>query len=164
MRLKTRIKDTQYAVEVSGEGNTYDVLIDGQSHPVQLIFSDASHDVLLYRNICYDVVLVNQGGRYQVDVRNHFFDVEIEDPRRRSSQTASLGGDGRQVINARMPGRIVKILAAEGEAVAKGGGLLVLEAMKMQNELTAPRAGTVIQVAVREGDTVAIGQTLVVLE
>ncbi|MBP7799398.1 MAG: acetyl-CoA carboxylase biotin carboxyl carrier protein subunit [Thermoanaerobaculaceae bacterium] len=62
-----------------------------------------------------------------------------------------------------MPGRIVKVLVADGQTVAAGAGLVVLEAMKMQNELRAPRAGRVRQLAVCAGQTVEAGQTLLVV-
>ena len=163
-KFQVRIRDRLYDVAVTAEGSQYDVLIDGKSHPVDLIFSDASHGVLLVRHTCYDTVLVEQDGGYQVDVLNHVFDVEVLDPRRRSLQHAAMGTDGRQEIQAKMPGRIVKLLAAEGEEVAAGAGLLILEAMKMQNEIRAPRAGKITSVPVKEGDAVETGQTLLVLE
>jgi biotin carboxyl carrier protein len=62
-----------------------------------------------------------------------------------------------------MPGRIVKLLVAAGDQVAAGGGLLVMEAMKMENEIGAPHAGTVTRVLVRPGDTVERDATLVEL-
>jgi pyruvate carboxylase subunit B len=60
-----------------------------------------------------------------------------------------------------MPGRVVKILVSEGEVVARGAPTIIVEAMKMENELHAPTAGVVRRVAVREGDTVDAGQVLV---
>ena len=63
-----------------------------------------------------------------------------------------------------MPGKIVRLLVTEGETVAAGQGLLVVEAMKMQNEVKAPKAGRVISVAAREGTTAAAGEILAVIE
>jgi biotin carboxyl carrier protein len=63
-----------------------------------------------------------------------------------------------------MPGKVVRLLVREGDAVAAGQGLVVVEAMKMQNEMKASRAGRVAEVRVSDGDTVAAGDTLVVLE
>ena len=162
--FQVKVRERLYDVTVSTEGSHFDVLLDGESHPGELIFSDASHDVLLVRHTCYDALLVAQPGGYQVTVLNHAFDVEIRDPRKRSLQHAAMEGDGQQVIQAKMPGRIVKLLAAEGDEVAAGAGLLILEAMKMQNEIRAPRAGKVTSVSVKEGDAVESGQTMLVLE
>jgi biotin carboxyl carrier protein len=63
-----------------------------------------------------------------------------------------------------MPGKVVRLLTAPGAAVEAGQGLLILEAMKMQNELRSPRAGVVAALRVAEGDTVSTGQVLVTLE
>jgi len=164
MKFKARIGETVYALEVNREGRIFDVVIDGQSHPAALIFSDSSHDVILYRNICYDVVRVAQDGGYQVDVRNHYFDVEVQDPRQKSLRSSQLADGGRRHVQAAMPGRIVKIMVAEGDSVAEGQGLLILEAMKMQNEIKASRAGVVRSLAVQPGQAVDSGQLLLDLE
>ncbi|MES1206106.1 MAG: biotin/lipoyl-containing protein [Pseudomonadota bacterium] len=71
---------------------------------------------------------------------------------------------GPVTLRAPIPGRVVKVLATPGLAVAAGQALLVLEAMKMENELRAPRAGTVLSVHVAEGSTVDTGQALIVLD
>jgi biotin carboxyl carrier protein len=63
-----------------------------------------------------------------------------------------------------MPGKVVRLLIREGDTVDIGQGLIVVEAMKMQNEMKASRAGRVVEVCVRDGDTVTAGDTLVVLE
>ncbi|HSB13592.1 MAG TPA: acetyl-CoA carboxylase biotin carboxyl carrier protein subunit, partial [Bryobacteraceae bacterium] len=65
---------------------------------------------------------------------------------------------------APMPGKVVRVLAAEGDLVEAGQGLLVVEAMKMQNEVKAPKAGRVAALAAREGGTVAAGDVLAVIE
>jgi len=75
-----------------------------------------------------------------------------------------VGGAGAGTLRAPMPGRVVKVLVAEGQAVQKGDGIVVVEAMKMQNELAAPRDGVVKTVRVREGDSVERGAELVTLE
>jgi biotin carboxyl carrier protein len=67
--------------------------------------------------------------------------VEVRDPRAISSQGKSGLGEGRQTVNAPMPGKVVRLLVSEGDEVEAGAGLVVVEAMKMQNELKAPKAG-----------------------
>ena len=62
-----------------------------------------------------------------------------------------------------MPGKVIRVLVREGDAVEVGQGLVVVEAMKMQNEMKAARTGTVVEVRVRDGDTVSAGDALVVL-
>jgi biotin carboxyl carrier protein len=63
-----------------------------------------------------------------------------------------------------MPGKVVRVLAAVGDSVEAGQGILVVEAMKMQNELKAPRAGRVVSVSAKEGDTVAAGEVMAEVE
>ena len=75
----------------------------------------------------------------------------------------ALTGAGETAVNAPMPGKIVKLVAAEGAAVKAGDVLLILEAMKMQNEITAPAAGTVKAFNVAAGQNVKVGETLVVI-
>jgi len=87
--------------------------------------------------------------------------VELRDPRRWRRAGASFEAEGPQEIAAPMPGKIVKVLVAEGEEVQRDQGLLVIEAMKMQNELRAPRAGRVERVYAAEGSGVETGARLV---
>jgi biotin carboxyl carrier protein len=90
--------------------------------------------------------------------------VEVRDPRSFSRNRHAGIGHGRQTISAPMPGKVVRVLVREGDIVQAGAGLIVVEAMKMQNEHKAPKAGTVIRLSVQEGGTVAAGEPLVVIE
>lgn len=88
----------------------------------------------------------------------------LADPRDRRRGAGQNGDSGRRDIKAAMPGKVIKVLVAVGDAVEPAGGLLILEAMKMQNEVRSPGAGRVAAVRVQVGDTVASGQVLVTLE
>ena len=87
--------------------------------------------------------------------------VEVRDPRQWRRSGSAVEGDGPQEITAPMPGKIVKVLVTEGQDVARDQGLLVIEAMKMQNELRAPRAGRVTHIYATEGRGVESGARLV---
>jgi biotin carboxyl carrier protein len=106
----------------------------------------------------------------EVVLEGRRFNVEVLDARsaalRARVGAASGGGAGSPLseVRAPMPGRIVRTLAAPGDAVEAGRGLVVMEAMKMQNEIRAPRAGTVKSIAVREGARVPAGALLATLE
>ncbi|HPC82637.1 MAG TPA: acetyl-CoA carboxylase biotin carboxyl carrier protein subunit [Thermoanaerobaculaceae bacterium] len=163
MKLQARFRDRVHTVEVNREGQRFTVLVDGVPHELDLVFSDASHDVLLIDNSCYDVVSVARPGGYHVNVFNRFFDIDILDHRSRALGGGETAAGGDRPVRAAMPGRIVKVLVEDGQEVAAGAGLVVLEAMKMQNELRAPRAGRVRQLTVRPGQTVEAGQTLLVV-
>jgi biotin carboxyl carrier protein len=97
-----------------------------------------------------------------ITIRGHRFRVAITDPRRWSRTGPSLPGQDRENVIASMPGKIV--LVKPGENVTAGQGILVVEAMKMQNEMKTRRGGTVAAIAVREGETVAAGAVLVTIE
>ncbi|HEV2348742.1 MAG TPA: biotin/lipoyl-containing protein [Terriglobia bacterium] len=98
---------------------------------------------------------------YEVKWGVRQYRMEILDPRRRRHSGPDGAHDGPQEILAPMPGKIVKILVAENQEVEQGQGLLVMEAMKMQNELRAPRAGSVERVYVNEGTGVETGFKLI---
>ena len=99
--------------------------------------------------------------RRVVRVGLRHYDVSVHDPHRRRGRAALPAADGPQEVVAPMPGKIVKILVARRQEVAVGAGLLVIEAMKMQNELRAPRAGRVEEIYVEEGKGVETGAPLV---
>jgi biotin carboxyl carrier protein len=89
----------------------------------------------------------------------------VSDPRSLRVAGAAAGGDaGPKPLKSPMPGRILRVLVAAGDVVEAGQGCVVIEAMKMQNELKAPKAGTVAGLAITVGETVAAGATLLVVE
>ncbi len=93
------------------------------------------------------------------------FGFEVEDPRSLRGRRAAGGGSaGPRAVKAPMPGRVVRVLVSAGEEVSEQQGLVVIEAMKMQNELKSPKAGRVVRVAVAVDDTVGAGEVLVVVE
>jgi biotin carboxyl carrier protein len=128
------------AVRISAD--TFSILIEGRSFEVTV---EENPDGLLLRT----------GGRQ--------FQVEIIDPRSwRRGRGAGVELEGRQQLIAPMPGKIVRVLVAAGDHVDAGQGLLVIEAMKMQNEVRSPKSGTVEKLTV-EGRTVSAGEVLAVV-
>jgi biotin carboxyl carrier protein len=107
---------------------------------------------------------------YEVVVGGWRFIVDVEPAaraalRERGSRTGERDpGSGRQVVRAQLPGRIVAVAVAVGEAVEAGQLLLVVEAMKMENAVTAPWAGTIARIGLVAGQTVELGDELVVIE
>jgi biotin carboxyl carrier protein len=88
----------------------------------------------------------------------------VVDRRRRERGRPGAAAAGEQRVNAPMPGRVVRILVKPGDEVALKQGVVVVEAMKMENELTSPKAGRVKEVAVTEGTSVEAGRLLIVVE
>lgn len=121
---------------------------------------------ILLGNRSYEAHVIPAAGitgarEYTVRVGSESYRVELIDPRAWQGRGGLAGSDGQQEISAPMPGKIVKLLVAEGDEVDDGQGLLVIEAMKMQNELRSPRAGRVERIYAAEGTGVESGAPLV---
>ncbi len=104
------------------------------------------------------------GDGFAVRVNGRHYEVAVRDPRQRGRHSDHLASEGPQAVRSPMPGKVVRVMARAGEAVRKGAGLLVVEAMKMQNEIRAPKDGVVTAVSVKEGSSVRAGETMVVVE
>ena len=110
-------------------------------------------------------VRVEEGEEvYRIAIGARSYDVAVRDPRRRRRREGALRAAGPQPIRAPMPGKIVRVKVSVGDRVEAGDGLVVVEAMKMQNELKAPKAGIVTALEVEAGGSVAAGEVLVVVE
>lgn len=118
----------------------YSVLIEGRSYAVTL---DAENELL---------------------VNGRTLAIEVFDPRETRGRRSAGEGHGRQSIAAPMPGKVVRVLVAPGDEVAAGQGLIVVEAMKMQNEMKSPAAGRVVELRTQANATVAAGEVLVIIE
>ena len=100
------------------------------------------------------------GAAYEVSSYRGVDQVEVTDPLSRLAEEAAADGDGATTVSAYMPGRVVQVLVVEGDAVAKGQGIVVLEAMKMKNEIQAETDGVVAKLHVVEGQAVEGGDPL----
>lgn len=100
----------------------------------------------------------------QIWINGHRFAIGIDDPRQWKHRGHGADGQERVSIAAAMPGKVIRVLVATGDDVAEGQGIVVVEAMKMQNELKAPRAGRVTSIEVKANDSVIAGAVLVVIE
>ena len=129
----------------------YSVLIGGKSFAVRVDpVGTASGDV--------------GGAEYAVHVDGVSCRITVADPRRRRRGGSQVAIEGSQIVKAPMPGKVIRLLVSEGEAVEAGQGLVVVEAMKMQNEVKSPKAGTVRKVAAQTGQAVNAGETLAIVE
>lgn len=166
MKYITTIDETQYEVEILGprqvsvNGKVYDV--DFQSISGQPIFS------LLVDGGSYQAhVYPGEEETLQVLMRGTLYTALIEDEREKRLRAAGGGGaagSGEFIMKAPMPGLIVKVAVNEGDLVKKGQVLVILESMKMQNELKSPREGKVTRVQVKAGDSVEQRQSMVSVE
>ena len=119
---------------------------------------------ILIHGASYEVRVIETAQGLRAEARGRRFKAAVLDPRDGARSSRASIGSGRQSIAAPMPGKVIRVLVKKGDAVEAGSGLVVVEAMKMQNEMKTPRPAQVVEVRVQDGDTVAAGQTLLVLE
>jgi biotin carboxyl carrier protein len=108
----------------------------------------------------YDVLVERAPRHLIVTLEGHRFEIEVLDPRHWSRSAAGHRGESIESVIAPMPGKVVRVLAAVGDAVTAGQGLMVVEAMKMQNEMKVSRPGRVLSLTAKVGATVAAGEVL----
>jgi biotin carboxyl carrier protein len=152
-------------VEDKGQG-TLLLTVEGKRHEVDALALDHGAVSLLVDQQVYDVEFDEVGEEVQVLVRGEVFRVDVADERslRLRAGAAPLKVEGRVTLTAPMPGKVVRVLVKQGEVVQEGQGLVVVEAMKMENELKSPKAGTVTEVLAREGTTVEANAKLLTVE
>src|SRR5918996_6242509 len=161
MRYITTVEGKQFLVEiidekhVSVDGKVYE--IDFESVSGQPVYS------LIVDGKSHEAYAAQGEDNWQVLLRGRLYPVTVEDEREKRLRSAAGGGvaeTGEFHLKSPMPGLVVAIPVKEGQPVQKGQVLLILESMKMQNELKAPRDGTVGRVRVKSGETVEQKQTL----
>lgn len=159
----------EYQIEVLGtEGSLYRLSVDGASWEVDCVkISDRCYSLLL-EGTSYEVDIIKNVSPYAVGVEGEVHEVEVLTERekrlRAITKKADAGVEGRQVISAPMPSKVVRVLVAVGDQVNLGDGVIVLEAMKMENELRASGVGTVREIRAKEGEAVTGGQVLIIVE
>ena len=167
MKLHASIADEVIDVEVRREGERVIGVVDGRKYELDLQQSARSY-VLRSDGAVFDCRVdgqVRSGETVGVFVGTERFAVMFADPKRlRGSADAAGLGDGAARIVAPMPGKIVRVLVEVGAQIEAGAGVVVVEAMKMQNEMKSPKAGTVAAVNVGVGATVNGGDVLAVIE
>lgn len=160
MKFVAQHEERTIEVEVERSGSGYRVRLDGRWIHADLVTAGGYvRSLRLDDGTQFALIHHREGNMHEVSLAGSNVRVEIIDPlalRRRREDDAGSGG----VIKALMPGRVTRILVAEGESVKKGAGLLILEAMKMENEIQAPADGTVDRIFVSAGQTVEGGAEL----
>lgn len=154
----------EHEVEIEALENGYSLKLDGETHQFEPLFTKGSvYSFLIDGTEVLEADVSFRHDKAELNLRNIPFHLEVFDPRRRAvSQSEATGGHG--LISAPMPGKIVEVKVKAGDAVTKGQALVIIEAMKMQNELTAAIDGVVKEVAVQPGAAVESGQKLVLVE
>lgn len=164
MKYVATVNDRAYTVEIRPDGG---LLVDGEERRVDFVaLDDRALYSLLIDNASYEGLVREVQGRYEVLLWGALYEVHIMDEREQRLAKASAGfvpTDTEVAVRAPMPGLIVAVPVQAGQEVEAGQALVILESMKMENELKAPRAGRVNVVNVRAGDNVEQNKTLVTI-
>jgi biotin carboxyl carrier protein len=166
MAYLAELDDRTYRIEVSDDPHEATATIDGQQRHMDARPLGSGTYSLLLDGRCYVVHVAADGDDYTVSVRGQVFRFRLVEERRYRAAKARGRDDagGRRELRAMMPGKVIEVLVSAGAHVERDQGLLIIEAMKMQNEIRSPTAGAVREIAVTPGQTVKTGDLLVVIE
>lgn len=149
-------------LEARPHDDIYEVSVDDTTRKVSIARVSPTHLSILVDNQSYNVEVSRVAETYQVTVRDELFSFRVADEREYVS--AGLHEMGEVAVTAPMPGLVVDVVVKPGDSVEPKSKLLILEAMKMQNELASPKAGVVSDVLVKAGDSVNTGDKLVIID
>jgi len=155
MKYATTLNGKTYIIEINDDRH---VMVDGVEYDIDFtgVAGQAFYSLLL-SNESFEAFVEEREDEWLVILRGALYDVRVADEReerlRKAAGGVSLAG-GELQVKAPMPGLVVAVSVTEGQVIAKGDILVILESMKMQNELKSPREGTVGRVRVKAGDSV----------
>ncbi len=167
MAFIAKLGERTYTVEIEEAGRSlYRVSVDGNEFLVDGKKTGVTNYSLIVDDRSFEVEVDISEDEYRVLVDGRSYHISLIDERRMrlGGIQAGIQLQGRQQISAPMPGKVIAVLAAEGDRVEVGHGLVIVEAMKMENEVRSPIAGEVKEVRVKPGDAVEAGAVLVVVE
>jgi len=168
MKLTAEIDGQSYALDLRREGARVEASVDGRRYELEASETEPGSFLLLADGRVYECRANHTGAQdtlTEVQIGDEIFQVTLVDPKRlRGGRRAGAEASGRAQIKASMPGKVVRVLVETGALVEAGDALVVIEAMKMQNELKSPKSGTVVEVRAGTGATVNAGDVLVIVE
>ncbi len=168
MKLIAQLNHQEHQVSLEKENSHIFAEIDGRKYELEVSKPEANIYLLKFDNKIYEVFVSPQNksnDKQQVKLKNYDFEVKIIDPKNlRGMAAQAANNEGISEIKTAMPGKIVRILSEIGAEVKQGDGIIIVEAMKMQNEMKSPKDGTVKEIKFEVGKTVNAGDVLAVIE
>lgn len=165
VKLKAVIDDREQDLNIQIDGGRVRAEIDGRVYDLELREPEPGSYLLFRDAEVHECRVTKTHEGFDVGLHGVNHAIAIVDPKRlRSGTDSDRHLHGLAEIIAPMPGKVVRIHIETGDAVEKGDGIVVVEAMKMQNEMRSPRAGIVVSINVKPGDTVNAGDVLAVVE
>ncbi len=168
MKLKAVVSSSEHEISLDLVNGGTMAEVDGRHHELEVRDSDNGNYLIIEGPNVYKCRVEARHeakDSFAVVLRGQSFDITLIDPKRlRSAQTSGAHDQGAAQITSPMPGKIVRVLVETGTHVEAGTGIVVVEAMKMQNEMKAPKAGMVVSINAEAGATVNAGDVLAVIE
>ncbi len=162
MKLQAELNSEKHEIEIKREGEKVFARIDDRSYEIEATEVEPNVYLLKNDNKIYQIYAAPNGI---VNIGDHQLEINLTDTKRlRGSAAIGANADGRAEIKTAMPGKLVRVLVEEGTEVKQGEGILIVEAMKMQNEMKSPKDGVVKEIRFAEGATVNAGDVLAVIE
>ena len=163
MKISAMAGQQLLEVTIERSNGHYIVDVDGVRHDVDAHKLEADFYSILTEGRSYEVSVESRGDAYHVRHGAAEQLVRLTDPSRRAREDGP-DPDGPAQITAQMPGKVVRVLVSEGDDVTAGQGVVVVEAMKMENEMAAPKDGKIVSLNVEPGQSVESGAVLAVIE
>lgn len=164
MTYEISLDGRTYRLELSQSEGRWSCRLDGREIEVDAVLARPDVLSLLMGNKAYEVKCERVASDVHIWVGSRRFAPEVRDPRSLRSRSHAADEQGPRKLTAPMPGKVVRILLAQGAEVEAGAGVVVVEAMKMQNEVKSPKKGTVQKIVVAEGAAVSAGDVLAIVE
>jgi biotin carboxyl carrier protein len=164
MTYEISIDGKNYRLQLSQTEGRWTCRLDGREIAVDAVLARPDVISLRLRNKAYEVKCERVGSDLHLWVGSVRYQAEVRDPRSLRSRARAIDDHGPRKLTAPMPGKVVRILLREGAEVEAGTGILVVEAMKMQNEVKSPKKGRIQKIVVSEGAAVNAGDVLGIVE
>ena len=165
MIYNVAIDATEHRLDLRLAAGRWRCLLDGREVAVDAVLARPDVLSVVVEGRAYEIRRERVGAGLRIWVGGQAYTAEVRDPRSlRGRKERADHGKGVQHLVAPMPGKVVRFLVGENSAVEAGQGIVVVEAMKMQNEIKSPKKGIVLQLAVAEGAAVNAGDVLAIVE
>jgi biotin carboxyl carrier protein len=164
MTYEITIDGKNYRLDLRQAEGRWSCRVDGREVEVDAVLARPNVLSLRIGNKAYEVKCERVSEDVHIWVGSQRFAAEVRDPRSFRSRSRTVDDHGPKKLTAPMPGKVVRILLSQGSEVEAGAGVLVVEAMKMQNEVKSPKKGTIHKILVSEGAAVNAGDVLAIVE
>jgi biotin carboxyl carrier protein len=165
MRYNIRLSGRTYRLDLQRKEEHWQCRLDGRDISIQAVLISVDTLSILFGGKSFEVKQEPTGDGIVVFIQGTRYEVSIEDPRSWRGRTRAAREEaGPQKLIASMPGKVVRVLAQEGDTIFSGQSIAVVEAMKMQNEIRSPGAGVLKKLLAHEGMKVDAGEVLAIIE